>query len=131
MALTPANIYHGPAATVTLGGSDLGSMGENNVLITYEPAVATLHDGQQFHMYGLGRVEVELTETDATHLATISAAKSTAAALVVTGLNGKVYTLVSMIFSYKTKRQFGEEPHMVIISAQKKVTDEDDFVTIT
>lgn len=131
MALTTSNIFHGPVSSVSLGGSDLGGIGENNVEITFEPVATPLADGQDFQMFGTGKITIELVELDTSNLSTISAAKDTAAVIVVVDLAGNTYTMPSMIINYSTKRSFGDDPHKVIITAKKKVADEDDFVTIS
>ena len=109
----------------------MGAIGNANVEITFDPNAYELGDGQNFQTHGMGKITIELAETDSTHLATISAAKTTAAVAVITDLAGNTYTTPSLLWNYKTKRGFGDDVHTVTIEAQKKCEDEDDFITIT
>lgn len=129
--MTPANIYHGPLSALTIGGSDMGALGEANVSITWEPAAYTLHDGQQLQVYGLGKVEIELSETDSTHMATILSAATTPAIVIATGLDGSVYTLPSILLTHKVSRTFGDDVHKVTVTGQKKTVSEASWCTIS
>ena len=134
MAGDATNIYHGPLASVSIddaGGSapnDMGYLGNNNASISFEPQGYELGDGQNAQLFGMGKVEIEIAETDSTHLGYIDTTAEQK--LILTALDATTYTIDNVLVTYEVKRGFGNDPHVLIIRAQKKAIDEDDFVTI-
>ena len=124
------NIFHGTAASVSIDGTDMGVPGENSVEITFTPNATALGDGQQIQTHGTGQITIELAETDSTHLAVLEAARETPAVVVVTALDGKTYTITSLLLQHEISRPFSEGVHTVTVTGTKFVINESDFVTI-
>ncbi len=130
-------IYSGPIQKVEIstdGGttfSDLGAIGNGNAEITFEPKSYELADGQAKQLFGLAKATIEIAETDTTKLTLASSAKDTDQTKIkITGIDNKTYTIGPALAQYSVKRGFGDEPHILTITMQKKVLDEDDFVTV-
>jgi hypothetical protein len=132
---TPANVYRGPLSGVGIeaaGGSspnDLGYLGNNNAEITWEKLGYELGDGQEVQLHGHGKVTIEIAETDSANLALIDTTAEQK--LTLTALDGKTYEIDNILVGYSVKRGFGDEPHVITITAQKKTASESAFVTIT
>lgn len=134
MSVTVANIYRGPLSGITVddaGGSapaDLGAIGANNAEITFEGQPYELGDGQSVELYGVGKVVIEIAETDNANVELVD--RTALQKLILTALDGTTYTIDNIFLSVSTKRGFGADPHILTISGTKKAVDEDDFVVI-
>jgi len=139
MALDPTQIYHGPIVKIGLRNPaaavvEYFGFGENNCLIEFTPVEFTLNDGQIISGYGEGKIEVEFAETPAAFITALKARRLELTDFLVytsyTAVDSYTrFEVTDLLITYKTKRQFGEEPHMAVVTGSKKALNESNFVS--
>jgi len=134
MAADATKIFAGPATKVETSpdGStwtDLGFMNAN-AEIDFEADKTELMDGNELQVSGLGKVSVELVQTDSATLGIIKGYRTSKAYLRVTSVDAKTYQVSGIYLSQAVKRGFkGGEPHTLIVTGQRRVVNADDWVT--
>ncbi len=134
MAADASKIYAGPATLIEISSdgttySDLG-FSNANVEITWEPHKTELSEGNEVQMSGLGKISIEMVQTDSATLATIKGYRTTKAYLRVTSADGNTYVVSGIFLSTQVKRGFkAGEPHTVTVTGQRHTLNADDWVT--
>lgn len=137
MAIDASNIYHGPIVRLSINAAIYTEIGGNNATITFESTAYEMHDGEQLSKFGVGKVEIELVGATPTIITAIKAAKNltTSDIIVYTqytdASNYTAFTISDIMLNYKTKRGFGDDPHILLITGTKKTLNESNFVTRT
>jgi len=134
MAQDANKIYAGPATKVEVSAdgityTDLG-FSSANIEITWEPHQAELSEGNQVQMSGLGKISVELVQTDSATLTTLKNYQKTKAYVRVTAADGQTYVVSGIFLSTNVKRGFKSGgPHTVVVTGQRITINPDDWVT--
>jgi len=134
MAQDATKIFSGPATKVEVSSdgttwTDLG-FGSANAEITWEPHQAELSEGNQLQLSGLGKISVELFQTDSGTLNTLKSYRQQKAYMRITAVDGTQYQVSGIFLSYNVKRGFKEgEPHTIVVTGQRTTLQPDDWVT--
>lgn len=132
MAQDATKIFAGPATKVELSanGSDWTDIGfaNANAEISWEPAPTELMDGNNAQLSGLGKVSVEMVQTDSGTLTTIKTYRTAKAYVRITASDANTYVVNGVFLSYSMKRGFkAGEPHMLTITGQRHTINPDDW----
>lgn len=136
MALTTSNIYSGPIVRVEVDGDEMGAMTDASAEITFDGVTAALADGNQYQGFGMGKFSIEMAESDATLITKLATDKAAAVNVDIftqytDATHYTRFRVSSVLLNYSTKRGFGDDPHKVIISGQRKALNESNFVART
>lgn len=134
MAADASKIFAGPATLIEISSdgttySDLG-FSNANVEITWEPHKAELSEGNEVQMSGIGKISIEMVQTDSATLTTLKGYRTTKAYLRITSVDTQQYIVSGIFLSTSVKRGFKSgEPHMVTVTGQRATLNADDWVT--
>jgi len=133
-------IYEGPitaigiaAAGTANGGSftDLGALdGDSSVMITWEPHLAPINDGNQFQMNGLGKAVFNLLQTNPVGIqASLETYRTALAKLKFTAIDTSEYLFIdNVLLSYKlTRSGKAGEVHKFEVTVTRVTEQPDDF----
>jgi hypothetical protein len=134
-------IYEAPVTAIGIAAAgtadngsftDLGALdGESSVLITWEPNLAPLNDGNQFQMNGLGKAVFNLLQTNPSGIqASLETYRTTMAKLKFTAIDTSEFLFIdNVVVSYKLTRsgKMGE-PHKFEVTVSRITEQPDDFV---
>ncbi len=134
MAADATKIFAGPATKIEVSGdgttwTDLG-FGSANAEITWEPQQTELSEGNQVQLSGLGKISVELVQSDSGTLNTLKNYRTAKAYMRITAVDGKQYQVQGIFLSVNVKRGFKPgEPHTLVVTGQRVTLNPDDWVT--
>lgn len=132
MAQDATDIYSGPITTleVSANGSswtDVG-FGSGEAMITWEPSKQVLGDQNEVELTGLGKISIELLQTDQTTLAAIAAFKRAKAYVRITTVDTNTYVVSGIFLSINLQRSFKPgEAHKMVVTGQRETVDCDDW----
>ncbi len=134
MAQNAGKIFAGPATKVEISSdgttwTDLG-FSSANVEITWEPQQAELSEGNMVQLSGLGKISIEMLQSDSGTLNTLKSYRTQKAYLRITAVDGNTYQVNGIFLSTNVKRGFkAGEPHTILVTGQRITRNADDFVT--
>ena len=134
MAQDATKIYAGPATKIEVSSdgttwTDLG-FSSANVEITWEPQATELSEGNQVQMSGLGKISMELLQSDSGTLNTLKNYRAAKAYVRVTAVDNQQYQVSGIFLSTNVKRGFkAGEPHTITVTGQRITLNADDWVT--
>jgi len=134
MAADATKIFAGPATKVEVSSDgttwiDLGFTNAN-AEITWEPQQTELSEGNQVQMSGLGKISIELVQTDSATLTTLKSYQKAKAYVRITAADNQTYQVSGIFLSINVKRGFKPgEPHTLTVTGQKITINPDDWVT--
>lgn len=134
MAADASKIYSGPATKVEVSPdgatwTDLGYM-KANAVISWEPNKAELSDQNEVPLTGLGKISLDLVQTDNATLTILKSYKTTKAYVRITAVDGKTYQVSGIFLSTPIERPFQPgEPHKITVTGQRVTQNPDDWVT--
>lgn len=132
MAQDATKIYAGPATKVETSPNDSTwtdiGFASANVEITWEPKKSELMDSNEFQLSGLGKISVELVQTDNASLTIIKGYRAAKAYVKVTAVDGRTYKVSGIFLSYQLKRGFkAGEAHTLMVTGQRETLQPDDW----
>ncbi len=132
MAQDATKIFAGPATKVETSPNDstwtdLG-FANANAEIAWEPANTELMDGNMPQLSGLGKLTIELVQTDSATLTILKGYRTAKAFVRITAADNTVYKVSGVFLSYAMKRGFKSgEPHMITVTGQRHTIQPDDW----
>lgn len=132
MAQDATKIFSGPVTAIELSANgssytDIG-YGTANAEITWEPAPQELSEGNQIQLAGLGKIKVEMVQTDSGTLATVKSYRTSKAYVRLTTAEAKTFVVSGIFLAYALKRGMkAGESHILTITGQKYTINPDDF----
>jgi hypothetical protein len=134
MAQNAAKIFSGPITTLELSANgstytDIG-FGTAECTITWEPSAQELSDSNMVQLSGIGKISLELVQTDSTTLTAVQAYKQAKAYVRITTADSQTYVVSGIFLSTQVTRGFKPgESHKMVVTGQRSTVDADDWVT--
>ncbi len=133
MAQNASKIFSGPISQLTISnmdGTNLSDLGFSNgtAEITWEPRTVELMDGGLLQLSGIGKVNIELLQTDTATINVLKGYRDVQAKLTITAFDSTPYTISGVFIATSLKRSFKPgEPHILTLTAQKETLFPDEF----